>query len=191
MNYYDKHADTYINSTVSVDMSSQYSLFLPYLPKGASILDAGCGSGRDSLHFLEQGYKVEAFDNSSAMVEHARALTGLAVRKLSFAELDYDSTFDGIWACASLLHVPRVELGFVFGLLHRALKPKGLLYCSFKDRSEDFTNEGRLFTCFTEQGFQEFLTELSLFGLVQLSHSADVRQGRGNERWLNILLARK
>jgi SAM-dependent methyltransferase len=172
-------------------MSSQYSLFLPYLPKGASILDAGCGSGRDSLHFLEQGYKVEAFDNSSAMVEHARALTGLAVRKLSFAELDYDSTFDGIWACASLLHVPRVELGFVFGLLHRALKPKGLLYCSFKDREADFSQGGRDFSCFTSDSFKLFLSDLTVFELIELKYSQDVREGRGNERWLNILLARK
>ncbi|WP_345907021.1 class I SAM-dependent methyltransferase [Sphaerochaeta sp. UBA5849] len=191
MNYYDKHADTYINSTVSVDMGSQYSLFLPYLPKGASILDAGCGSGRDSLHFLEQGYKVEAFDNSSAMVEHARALTGLAVRKLSFAELDYDSTFDGIWACASLLHVPRTELPAVFRLLHRALKPKGLLYCSFKDREADFSQGGRDFSCFTSDSFKLFLSDLTVFELIELKYSQDVREGRGNERWLNILLARK
>ena len=191
MNYYDKHAESYINSTVSVDMSIQYSLFLPYLPKGGSILDAGCGSGRDSLYFLKLGYQVEAFDNSKAMVEHARALTGLAVRKLSFAELDYDSAFDGIWACASLLHVPRTELPIVFGLLYQALKPQGLLYCSFKNREEDFRADERSFTCFTEQGFQSFLAELSLFELVQLSHSADVREGRSNERWLNVLLARK
>ena len=90
MNYYDKHADSYISTTVSLDMSVQYSLFLPFLPQGGSILDAGCGSGRDSLWFLSQGYKVEAFDISVAMVEHARALTGLVVRKLSFMELDYE-----------------------------------------------------------------------------------------------------
>jgi SAM-dependent methyltransferase len=191
MNYYDKHADSYISTTVSLDMSVQYSLFLPYLPQGGSILDAGCGSGRDSLQFLSQGFKVEAFDISAAMVEHARALTGLTVRKLSFMELDYTSAFDGIWACASLLHVPRVELGFVFGLLHRALKPQGLLYCSFKDREEDFSTDERSFTCFTEQGFLAFLSELSLFELVQLSHSQDIREGRADERWLNLLVRAK
>jgi SAM-dependent methyltransferase len=191
MNYYDKHADSYISTTVSLDMSVQYSLFLPFLPQGGSILDAGCGSGRDSLYFLEHGYKVEAFDISAAMVEHARALTGLTVRKLSFMELDYTSAFDGIWACASLLHVPRVELGFVFGLLHRALKPQGLLYCSFKDREEDFSTDERSFTCFTEQGFLAFLSELSLFELVQLSHSQDIREGRADERWLNLLVRAK
>lgn len=191
MNYYDKHADSYISTTVSLDMSVQYSLFLPFLPQGGSILDAGCGSGRDSLYFLEHGYKVEAFDISVAMVKYARALTGLAVRKLSFKELDYDSDFDGIWACASLLHVPRTELPAVFGLLHRALKPQGLLYCSFKDWEEDFSTDGRSFTCFTEQGFQAFLSELSFFELVQVSHSQDVREGRADERWLNVLLRKK
>ncbi len=191
MNYYDRHADSYISTTVSLDMSAQYSLFLPYLKQGSCVLDAGCGSGRDSLYFLEQGFKVEAFDISAAMVEHARALTGLAVRKLSFAELDYGSAFDGIWACASLLHVPRTELPEVFGLLHRALKPQGLLYCSFKEREEDFSTDDRSFTCFTEQGFQTFLSELSLFELVQLSHSADVREGRADEKWLNVLVSKK
>lgn len=191
MDYYDQHADTYIATTVSVDMSSQYSLFLSYLAEGSSILDAGCGSGRDSLEFLKRGYAVEAFDNSSSMVEHARNLTGLDVRQLSFQKMDYDSVFDGIWACASLLHVPNTELPFVFRLLYRALKPHGLLYCSFKDREADFTKEGRSFSCFTADSFKLFLSDISLFELVELRYSQDMRVGREDERWLNILLRKK
>lgn len=191
MDYYDKHADSYISTTVSVDMSAQYSMFLPYLAEGSSILDAGCGSGRDSLEFLKRGYLVEAFDNSIAMVEHARNLTGLDVRQLSFQEMDYEGVFDGIWACASLLHVPNIELPFVFGLLHRALKPQGLLYCSFKDREADFSQEGRYFSCFTFESFKSFLNNLSLFELIELKNSQDMRVGREDEKWLNILLRKK
>lgn len=191
MDYYDKHADSYISTTVSVDMSMQYSMFLPYLVEGSSILDAGCGSGRDSLEFLKRGYSVEAFDNSIAMVEHARNLTGLDVRRLSFQEMDYEGAFDGIWACASLLHVPNTELPSVFVLLHRALKPQGLLYCSFKDREADFSQEGRSFSCFTSDGFKSFLSDLSLFELIELKNSQDMRVGREDERWLNLLLRKK
>ncbi|MFA6733371.1 MAG: class I SAM-dependent methyltransferase, partial [Sphaerochaeta sp.] len=126
--YYEHHADLFLSTTKDIDMGMQYQMFLPYLKPGASILDAGCGSGRDSLAFLTLGFVVEAFDLSPSMVEAAKALTGLEVRCLSFQQMDYDAEFDGIWACASLLHVPKAELAEVFGLLHRALVDEGILY---------------------------------------------------------------
>ncbi len=191
MSYYDEHADAYIQGTVSVDMEEQYALFLPHLKVGASILDAGCGSGRDSRVFLDRGYSVEAFDSSPEMVRAATELTGLPVRRLRFQELEYHDQFDGIWASASLLHVPRTELNDVFIRLHRALKRGGILYASFKERDEDFESSNRTFTCFTENAFRAFIDELDLFTIVDLQHSTDLRPGREDERWLNVVLKRE
>ncbi len=191
MSYYDEHADAYIQGTVSVDMGAQYALFLPHLKDGASILDAGCGSGRDSRAFLDRGYLVEAFDASAEMVRAATELTGLPVRRLRFQEMEYHGQFDGIWSSASLLHVPQSELNDVFIRLHRALKRGGILYASFKEREADFVSSERIFTCFTEAAFRIFIDELGLFTIVDLQHSTDLRTGREEERWLNVVLKRE
>ncbi|MFA5447587.1 MAG: class I SAM-dependent methyltransferase [Sphaerochaeta sp.] len=191
MNYYDKHADAYVTDTLSVNMAEQYDLFLPHLPKGASILDAGCGSGRDSKAFLNLGYTVQAFDSSLEMVRVANQVTGLAVRHLCFQEMDWDQEFDGIWASASLLHVRREELIAVFSLLHRALKPNGVLYASFKERRDDFIKGERLFTCFTADTFSSFLEKLDLFHIISLSQSEDLRPDRKGEGWLNIVMRKE
>jgi len=190
MNYYDQHAEQYIQGTASVDMGEQYALFLPHLEEGASILDAGCGSGRDSAAFLSLGYAVEAFDASCEMVKAARNLTGLPVRCLRFQDLDDHDRYDGIWASASLLHVPRSEMGDVFSRLHRALRRDGILYVSFKEREEDFESGSRLFTCYTAQSFTSFIEGLGLFSIVTVHHSTDLRAERAGEQWLNVVLRR-
>jgi SAM-dependent methyltransferase len=186
--YYEHHADLFLSTTKDIDMDKQYQMFLPHLKPGARILDAGCGSGRDSLAFLSRGFRVDAFDLSPAMVDAAKALTGLPVRCLSFQQMDHEREFDGIWACASLLHVPRTELLSVFHLLSRALNDEGILYCSFKHRDTDFSQDGRSFTCFTVDSFLSFIAQLPAFTLLALEQSADVRKGREEELWLNAVL---
>lgn len=188
MSYYDEHAQRYIETTAQVDMSEQYALFLPYLSPGARILDAGCGSGRDSLAFLQLGYEVTAFDASAAMVEAATALTGLSVQKIRFEELEAEDRYDGIWASASLLHVQKEALADVFVRLHRALIKGGILYASFKEREEDFTERGRHFSCFTPEEFKEFIESGGLFSILRLETSYDLRPNRASERWLNAAL---
>jgi len=189
--YYDTHAHQYVKTTVGVDMSDQYAMFLTHLAPGSSILDAGCGSGRDSLVFKQKGFEVEAFDASEAMVENTRSLAQVPVRKLLFQDMDYNQQFDGIWACASLLHVPKQELNKVFSLLAQALKPKGFLYCSFKNREEDFEKDGRVFTCFTPALMQEFILSQQEFTLIEMKLSTDVRPGRGDEGWVNVVVQKR
>ena len=189
--YYNTHAEQYAKTTFEVDMSAQYALFLPHLEKRALILDAGCGSGRDSLVFKQRGYTVQAFDASEAMVESTRSLAQVPVRKLTFQEMDYDQEFDGIWACASLLHVPKQELGKVFSLLAKALKSKGFLYCSFKNREESFEKDGRVFSCFTPDSMQEFIQTQIEFNLIEMKLSTDVRPGREDEGWVNVVVQKR
>ncbi len=189
--YYDLNADSYIASTLKLDMKEHYARFLKYLPLGAKILDLGSGSGRDSLYFINSGYAVSAIDSSRAMVRATSELTGLEARLVSIQELDYVDYFDGIWASASLVHVPKAEMSFAFSLLARALKEGGILYCSFKNREEDFVSEGRLFSCYTPVLFEEFIVSLSSFTLLEMVTSPDLRPERSGESWLNLILQTK
>ena len=93
-NFYDEHSEQFIENTLNVDMSSLYSEFTAYLPKNAKVLDAGCGSGRDSLAFLKMGYDVSAFDASNEMVKYASKLTGISVKQLNFDQLKSNKRSD-------------------------------------------------------------------------------------------------
>ena len=132
--YYERNAEAYSSATLKARKSTRHELFLAGLPGSARILAAGCGAGRDSAVFLRQGYDVSAFDASSALCRLSSKFTGLATRQLRFQEFDEIEKYDGIWANASLLHVPRVELPDCIARLTRSLKPGGLMYMSFQAR---------------------------------------------------------
>jgi 2-polyprenyl-3-methyl-5-hydroxy-6-metoxy-1,4-benzoquinol methylase len=108
--YYRQNAQRFFTDTASVDMSALYPPFVNCLPPGARILDAGCGSGRDVKAFSEMGFDVEAFDASVELVELARQLSGKPVAQMRFQDVDVVERYDGIWCCASLLHVSEAEL---------------------------------------------------------------------------------
>ncbi|SIO26222.1 class I SAM-dependent methyltransferase [Halodesulfovibrio marinisediminis] len=147
MEYYNNYALEYSEKTLPIDMSEQYDRFLRTLPKNGFILDAGCGSGRDALYFLKKGYQVDAFDASEEMARLAGELTGLTVKCMRFQDFKPHPIYDGIWASASLLHVPFEELHDVLTVLRQSLKPGGTLYCSFKYGIHDSVDSlGRHFT---------------------------------------------
>ncbi|MBO4502646.1 MAG: class I SAM-dependent methyltransferase [Candidatus Methanomethylophilus sp.] len=146
LDFYDRNAEEYGGMTFSADMSETRQVFLNLLKEGDSVLDLGCGSGRDSKAFLEAGLAVTAVDGSAGMCEVARRNTGLPVRRMLFSELDYDSEFDGVWACASLLHVPAAELPGVLSLVRRALKDWGVFFCCFKKGWGERTDGERVYT---------------------------------------------
>lgn len=120
IDYYNNNADFYFEKTINIDMSVARGRFLDYLPEDGRILDAGCGSGRDSKAFLEADYKVEAFDASIEMCKKASHYVGIEVRNLRFDEISYDEEFDGIWACASLHNVANDELPAVLTKMNKA-----------------------------------------------------------------------
>jgi len=186
--FYNDHAADFVANTLHADMSSLYAPFLALLPPGARILDAGCGSGRDSLYFQQHGYAVTAFDAAEEMVGHAAALTGLPVLRKTFAEIDFDAAFDGVWACASLLHVPRAALDDAIARLARALAPGGIFYLSFKYGDGERFTDGRNFTFCTEATFATMLAAHPALAPLQVWKTADVRPGRENYAWLNALV---
>lgn len=185
--FYNLNASQFATDTTNVDMSALYARFLPKLPANSVILDAGCGAGRDSRFFLAQGFAVCAFDASTEMVRLARELTGLDVRLSSFLTFQSDIDFDGIWACASLLHVKEAQLVATFNHLSTLLKPHGIFYCSFKLGAGEVQRDGR---CFTQMTAEHLDTVLSDTRLQIAEHwiTADARPGRSHEQWLNALL---
>ena len=189
--YYNKYALEFFNNTLAVDMKSIRQRFLAYLPDNGRILDAGCGSGRDTKAFLDSGYYVKAFDASPALAQLAEDYIRQSVDVLRFQDLAYDNEFDGIWACASLLHVSRNDLPNVFRDLFRALKPDGLLYSSFKYGTGEVANNGRSFTNMNEDNFTLLLDSVNVFKVMDLWVSEDRRQNRQNEYWFNAILKSK
>lgn len=190
LKYYQDNAQTFFDGTVNVDMSSLYEAFTRHLAPGARVLDAGCGSGRDAKAFQEMGYLVEAFDASPAMVELAREHTGLPVKVMSFADVDRKEEFDGIWCCASLLHVPAVELPGVMRRLADALKPGGVWYVSFKYGDGEREVDGRRFTDMDEVGLQKLLKAVVDIEVIELWLTQDKRPMR-YEFWLNGILLKE
>ena len=168
-------------------MSSLYGEFTAYLPKNAKVLDAGCGSGRDSLAFLKMGYNVSAFDASSEMVKYARQLTGISVQQLRFDQLELIHTYDGIWCCASLLHIPKNELLQSMKPLANALKWHGVWYISFKYGDTEREKDGRCFTDLNENSLYELTSQLSDIEIISTWVTADQRANR-DEKWLNAIL---
>ena len=190
--YYEEHAEEFTTNTINADMASIRSRFLVYLPKGCRILDFGCGTGRDSKAFQELGYDVTAIDGSEALCGIAQSLTGLPVRCLDFRDytLEEGEVYGGIWACASLLHLKKDELLPVMKELSQALIPGGVFYVSFKYGTYEGERNGRHFTDFTVEEFREFIKSIPELSVAEYWITGDVRPGRGDERWLNIVLQR-
>ncbi len=187
LKYYQDNAQTFFNGTVNVDMSSLYETFTKHLAPGARVLDAGCGSGRDAKAFLEMGYQVEAFDASPAMVELAREHTGLPVQLMTFADVEWKEAFDGIWCCASLLHVPAVELPGVMRRLADALKSGGVWYVSFKYGEGEREVEGRRFTDMDEMRLRALVGAMVGIEVFEMWTTRDKRPAR-DESWMNVVL---
>lgn len=190
LQYYQENADAFVEGTVSADMHDARTRFLKLLPSQAYILDFGCGSGRDTKAFLEQGYRVDAVDGSAELCRMATELTGIQVKQMLFEELSATEQYDGIWACSSILHLPRRELADVLQKISAALKPRGVVYTSFKYGNFEGIRGGRYFTDLTEESLAGLLMEVPSLQIVDTWITNDVRPGREEERWINILARR-
>ncbi|WP_223270203.1 class I SAM-dependent methyltransferase [Colwellia sp. C1TZA3] len=168
-------------------MSNIYQHFTKDLPVNALILDAGCGSGRDSKAFLDMGYQVKAFDASSEMVKRASKYTDLDVKHAVFDDVTATDKYDAIWCCASLLHVPEDDLPSTLAKLVAALKPNGIWYLSFKYGDTQRAKGGRLFTDVNEKRLADLVNALPPIEVKYSWVTEDNRPDR-NERWLNALL---
>ena len=188
IDYYNLNAENFIESTQNVDMHQAQDRFLQLLDENASILDFGCGSGRDTRYFLDKGYRVTATDGSAELCRWASDFTGIEVKEMLFQELDDINTYGGIWACSSILHLPKNELLLVIRKMCNALKDTGVIYTSFKYGDFEGVRNGRYFTDFNEDSFKKFIAGIPEITIEDHWITGDVRPGRGDERWLNLIL---
>jgi SAM-dependent methyltransferase len=190
--YYDHFATSFIATTRDVDMSEARGWFLvavPSRPEGpARILDAGSGSGRDARAFRLLGHDVAAFDASPAMVAATQAHAAVPTRLMSFEDFSWEHPFEGIWACASLLHVSKVDLPKVIDRLADHLVPGGPLYLSFKRGTGERVKDGRRFTDMTEESLAALLDGSGAFHKPDIWESHDCRPGRASEVWVNAVV---
>ena len=188
IDYYNINAENFIENTQNVDMHQAQDRFLLLLDENALILDFGCGSGRDTRYFLDKGYRVTATDGSAELCRRASAFTGIEVKEMLFQKLDDRGTYDGIWACSSILHLPKNELLLVILKMCDAIKNTGVIYTSFKYGDFEGERNGRYFTDFREDTFQEFMKGIPELTIKDHWITSDVRAGRGDEKWLNLIL---
>ena len=188
INYYNENAETFYQNTVDIDLEPFYEKFLRYIPDKGRILDVGCGSGRDSLYFINNGYDVTSIDASEEMVKLSSALTGQSTIHLRIEDIDYQNKFNGIWACASLLHIENILTEKVLISLGNALKKNGVLYASYKYGTNTSILEGRYYNNFDESSFGAVIGNIEKLDIVNQWTTDDLRPSRENEKWLNVLL---
>ena len=186
MNYYDENAQEFFDDTVKADMTSHYKEFLKMIPENSHILDCGCGSGRDAKMFKTLGYEVTAIDGSLEMCRLASKHSGIEVKHMQFQEIKFVNEFDGIWASASLLHVPSTEISDVINRLKNSLKETGVIYASFKYGDFEGLRNGRYFNDLTEETAKGIFAETG-FEIIKTWLTDDSRPER-DDKWVNILV---
>lgn len=188
--YYQDYLDEFMTMTLQADMTLVRDRFTRYLQLGDKILDAGCGSGRDTLDFRQAGYEVVAIDACKELCQRASVVTGQDVICMTFQELSYEEDFDGIWACASLLHVPSEEIEEVLMKLVKALKPQGVLYLSVKYGEFEGVRNGRYFTDYTEASLLALLEKWQELQVEEIWQTDDTKVEK-RDNWLNVIVRKK
>ncbi|TDK35352.1 class I SAM-dependent methyltransferase [Rhizobium deserti] len=176
--FYATNAVTYTDFTLKPS-ALRLERFLALLPEHAEILELGCGNGRDSAFMIERGYHVSPTDGTPEMATEASRRLGIRVDVLGFEDIAYDMAFDGIWANACLLHVPRSQLGLILFKIHAALRSGGVFYASYKAGTDEGVDTlGRYYNFPSENWLRTTYESLAWA-------SFEMRQTRGGEGYDN------
>jgi len=186
MDYYDKFANEFFERSVSADLEEMYRHFLPHVTRGGKILDIGAGSGRDILHFRQQGYEVLGLEPFRELAALGRSYSGGEIVEVLLENTDFNSEFDGVWACASLLHFRKVDLPHIFQKIEKALKKDGALYCSFKAGHFEGIREQRYFTDLSKQELKRLIEENTELVAQKIWTSHEERDSESIQ-WINGL----
>lgn len=186
--YYDTEAESYTTETLAFNMKGKYSSFFDDLPENASVLDIGCGSGRDCLVFQSSGYDVTAIDVSEKIARVASKNLRQEVSVKSCFNMNFENEFDGVWACASLLHCPKSEFPSAIENIIRGLKPLGRAYISLKKGDGELLDKkGRHFSFYEQLELDAILIKVK--GIAHYKVWVDESQLRGvNQSWVNVLM---
>ncbi|MDP4038625.1 MAG: class I SAM-dependent methyltransferase [bacterium] len=189
---YNKIASDYHQDHLEDTWDDKYiNLFIKLLPKGAEVLDLGCGPGTDSAKLAKGGLKVDGFDLSDNMLKIARAKNPSVnfiqgdMRSLPYA----NSSFDGLFAKASLLHIPKKNIHTVFEEIKRVVKPNGIIHIAVKagKGESDITEKdyGYKYTRFFSYWSMDELIKILTKYCFQITHQeGDSRTGK---IWLKVI----
>lgn len=187
LQFYEAHAEDYFDRTVLADLSPLYDAFLKHVRPGGRILDVGCGSGRDLKNFRARGFDPIGVDASHALIKKAAEFSGVMCLPMKFEEIDFDRCFDAVWACASLLHIPKSTIFSILQRLNRALVKDGALFVSVQiGEGEKVSADGRYFVYYTPDELAAVLTK-SGFSVTEIWVSTDSLADREPIRWVNII----
>ena len=187
IDYYNRYAVPYYEETVNVSMEDVMEPFLELLPENAEVLDLGCGSGRDTIVLEEKGCYVTPLDGSEEMCKLAEVNTDKEVLWMTYDEMTFDDVFDGIWACASLVHFTEREMKATLQKLVQALKMDGILYFSVHRGDRDGIYNGRYFHDYHKKELTRLLEKISGLEIIEIWSTNDVRSGHADQKWLNVL----
>ncbi|WP_196764436.1 class I SAM-dependent methyltransferase [Pseudomonas fluorescens] len=188
LKYYEDTYQEYDRFSSSIDMSEQWKSFESMLPPGGRVLDLGCGTGRDIKHFLEMGFIVEGLEPSLAMANCARLKTGAKIFDLAAEQIAFVEEYDGIWACASLMHLCKPAFFDTLPKIVRSLKTGGHLYFSLKQGVGEARNtDGRLFSFYKMDEITDLFSLIANTQIVKQWVSKDLA-GRSETQWVNTIV---
>lgn len=190
LEYYNQQAEQFVQGTVDVEFSHLQNQFIEMLPAGGTILDLGCGSGRDSKAYKKAGFKVIAVDGSESLSKIASEYIGQEVLCAKFQNLCIQEPLDGVWACATLLHLEKEDVISTMQKLSKNLVSGGIFYVSFKYGHFSGERDGRFFTDMTEDAFADVISNIEELTIVKQMITEDARPDR-TEKWLNVFLKKK
>ena len=190
IDYYNRNADRYYWNTVGVDMSVFRKKFASYLPNEASVIDMGCGSGRDVMAFSDMGHDAAGLDAAKELLKLAEERLEIKTIAADMSEYKAASPYDGIWCCASLIHLSDEEKARFFNNLERNLKPGGVLFISVKEGIETGRDSDGVYTsnCTWEE-LKSYL-ESAGCGMLEDRVTTDA-MGRSGVKWLNVFAKKK
>ncbi|HHU71013.1 MAG TPA: class I SAM-dependent methyltransferase [Clostridiales bacterium] len=187
LDYYNSHSEEFYEYTKDISMEEHWNVFTDLLPDNGSILDLGCGSGRDSVYFMSRGFDVTALDGSENMCNLASIHIGQEVLHMEFQDIDFDQVFDGVWANASLHHVPSNEIDEILEKVVKSLKINGIMYMSFHYGEEEGLQDERYYTDYRTRTLKELISRFEKLELIDIRKSQDIIPGR-DVQWIYALV---
>lgn len=163
---YDKYAKLYSENTFHKLWQFLLNQFISFIPKNSKILDAGCGCGRDTLYFSEEGYEVIGIDIAEELLKQAKTRTKLdKFQKMDFLNLEFpEESFNGIWCHAAITVIPKDKIPTAIKEFNKILKKNGVLYMNIKKghgqelvRKQNYENAPFLYTYLTKQEVRDLL----------------------------------